>query len=664
MQTKSFEEKIEDIVKKKIDDLGIKRYTKTEPTGNSMVDNALKNGESKKGNNGGNYPDIKLVLVKNGRCIPVMIEIKGTKGKLKKTDKTGGISKDIDSVVNYAVNGAAHYGEIILKNSGLQEIIIVGINGIEENGIIKGECEGYYLSRHNYMEPKIIDKITFDDFSLFKDENLDKLFDICKKCNMTEDAIEFLIKEKERYLEEHIKKIHQDLYDNVQLQTALTTNSKLYLFCGLIMAGLSIKGSSDLEPDDLKSFDNETLSDGAILLNRIKAFVKNKGNYYNKADRIVNLLTNVFEKDILWKPKNGESILKQLYTEVKEDIIPILNSELHLDFTGRILNSINDWVHIENDRKNDVVLTPRYITQLMAKLARTNMDSYVWDSAMGSAGFLVSAMDIMIRDAQNKIVDITTLNEKIRHIKEQQIFGIEILDNIYMLAVLNMILMGDGSSNIQNSDSHNFKLSDLTDFKANVFLLNPPYSAKGNGFIFVEEALQQMQNGYACIIIQDSAGNGQGLPYTKSILNHNTLEASIKMPSKLLKASVSVYIFVIKIGRPHELDDLVTFIDFSEDGYSRLNRKKSTQEVNLRDTDHAKDRYAEIEAIVLGKKPKTNYYTEQNGKVIKDTITLNGNDWLFTQHQKIETMPTEDDFKKVVTDYLSWKVSTLMRGED
>ena len=147
-----------------------------------------------------------------------MIEIKGTKGKLKKTDKTGGISKDIDSVVNYAVNGAAHYGEIILKNSGLQEIIIVGINGIEENGIIKGECEGYYLSRHNYMEPKIIDKITFDDFSLFKDENLDKLFDICKKCNMTEDAIEFLIKEKERYLEEHIKKIHQDLYGE-HLQT-------------------------------------------------------------------------------------------------------------------------------------------------------------------------------------------------------------------------------------------------------------------------------------------------------------------------------------------------------------------------------------------------------------------------------------------------------------
>lgn len=79
-----------------------------------------------------------------------------------------------------------------------------------------------------------------------------------------------------------------------------------------------------------------------------------------------------------------------------------MESNLHLDFTGKILNSLGDWVHIENDRENDVVLTPRYVTTLMAKLARTNMDSFVWDRAMGSAGFLVSAMDIMIKDAQAK----------------------------------------------------------------------------------------------------------------------------------------------------------------------------------------------------------------------------------------------------------------------
>ena len=54
---------------------------------------------------------------------------------------------------------------------------------------------------------------------------------------------------------------------------------------------------------------------------------------------------------------------------------------------------------------------------------------------------------------------------------------------------------------------------------------------------------------------------------------------------------------------------MVLFLDFSEDGYTRQNRKKSTQNVNLRNTDHALERYDEVAAICLGKKPKTNYYT-------------------------------------------------------
>ena len=241
---------------------------------------------------------------------------------------------------------------------------------------------------------------------------------------------------------------------------------------------------------------------------------------------------------------------------------------------------------------------------------------------MGSAGFLVSAMDLMIKDARETIVDPDELDKKIKNIKEKQLLGIEILGNIYILAVLNMILMGDGSSSVFQGDSHDYVLHD---FPANVFLLNPPYSAPGKGFNFVEEAFSQMTNGYGAILIQDSAGNGQGLPYTKRILQNNTLEASIKMPLGLFgnKATVSVYIFVFKVGRPHEGDDLVTFIDMSEDGYSRLNRKKSTQEKNLRDTNDAIGHYEEALAHVLGKKPKTKYYSESNGTVIHDTISLN-----------------------------------------
>lgn len=670
----SIEEKVEEQYKKILDSLGIRHYGKTENI-NDAITKALKEAKSKSGNSGNNYPDIKIMINDNhGRFLPVMIEAKGSKGKLIKFNKDGSIKgpvfddkkqeMDYSAVVNYAVNGAIHYANAILDEGTYKEVIAVGINGtsVDEKGkVIDPECEAYYISVKNNCIPKKIEAITANDWSLFKAENAGKLFNILDKLNLTEKELEDLTRKTEATLEEKIKAIHQSIYDNQSLKMALTTNEKLYLFCGLIMAGLKTDGIRPLEVSDFASNDNDRNNDGVLILRSIESFLDDKHCSQKKIEMISGLLDNVFKKKVLWQPRNGESVLKVLFKQVKQDIIPCLESNLHLDFTGRILNSLNDWVSIDNDAANDVVLTPRYVTNLMAKLAKTDMNSFVWDACMGSGGFLVSAMDLMIKDAKDRIVDSNELDRKIKCIKENQLLGIEILGNIYILAVLNMILMGDGSSNVMNGDSHEFSLPDT--FPANVYLLNPPYSAPGKGLLFVEEALSQMTNGYGCILIQDSAGSGQGNPYAKRILQNNTLIASIKMPSGLFgnKASVSTYIFLFKVARPHEKDDLVTFIDFSEDGYSRQNRKKSSQEVNLRNTDHATERYDEIVAIVHGKKPKTNYYTEENGKVIKDTISLNGDDWCIQGHQKVDTIPTEEDFKAVIGNYLSWKVLQLMK---
>lgn len=174
-----------------------------------------------------------------------------------------------------------------------------------------------------------------------------------------------------------------------------------------------------------------------------------------------------------------------------------------------------------------------------------------------------------------------------------------------------------------------------------------------------------MQAGYGAVLIQENAGSGAGDVYAKRLLQKNTLIASIHMPDDLFsgKSSVQTAIYLFRVNRPHEGDDIVTFIDFSKDGYTRQNRKKSTQKVNLRNTDHALERYDEVAAICLGKRPKTSYYTEANGLVIRDTVSLDGNDWTFNQHKKIDTTPTEADFKKTVADYLAWKVGAILKGE-
>jgi hypothetical protein len=340
---------------------------------------------------------------------------------------------------------------------------------------------------------------------------------------------------------------------------------------------------------------------------------------------------------------------------------------LTTDFTGKLFNEMYGWLGFSQDKLNDVVLTPSYVATLLVKLARVNKDSFVWDFATGSAGLLVSAMNEMLNDAKNSITSPDELTQKELTIKTEQLLGLELLSSVYMLAILNMILMGDGSSNILNQDSlkdfdgkYGFGKID-SQFPADAFVLNPPYSANGNGMNFVERALNMMNKGYAAIIIQNSAGNGKAREYNKRILQKHTLIASIKMPIDLFigKSSVQTNVYVFKVNEKHHKDEIVKFIDFSTDGYTRTNRKKASN--NLKDTDRAKERYEELVNLVRFGKSKLNIFTEK--KYFESTIDpQNGADW--NQTAPIDTEPTLKDFKKTVGDYLAWEVGNLLKQHD
>lgn len=686
--SRSVEEKVEDYYKALLDRLGVKRYEKTQGI-NSEINNALSNADSKSGGAGKNYPDIQVLLDNgNSRRIPVMIEVKGSKNKLEKLTNDGQIVQvtaypsdskpgakkphqkgdpNYSTIQHYAVNGALHYGLSILDGTdSYDEVIIIGVNGTtinKDNQIADPEAKAYYVSKDNNKVPKEIKELR-QSWDLLKANNIDLLYQKLDQLKLTDAEIEKLTALTEDKLESRVKAIHQRLYDDKNLKTMLSTNQKLYLFTGLIMAGLKTEGVNALKPEGFTSNNDADVNDGTLVISRVKSFLRHRRASEGKIKIVVNLLSEVFSIQGLWEPINGESLIKSVYRQVYDEILPLLESNLHLDFTGKILNSLNDWVSIDNDHANDVVLTPRYVTNFMAQLARTNMDSFVWDTAMGSGGFLVSAMDIMMKDAEQKIQDRQALQQKQFDIKHKQLLGVEILGNVYILAILNLILMGDGSSNMRRANSH--EIYDKLHFPANVFLLNPPYSAPGKGLNFVQEALSQMETGYAAILIQENAGSGNGQPYAKNILKHNTLLASIHMPDDLFsgKASVQTAIYLFKVNRPHEKDDLVKFVDFSNDGYTRQNRKKSSQEVNLRDTDHAKDRYAEVLARILGKKAKTDYYTEAKGTYKEDSISLNGSDWTYGQHREVSLKPSEQMFQDVVSEYLAFKVSQVLKGED
>lgn len=638
---------------------------------NTEIDQALNDYASKSGGAGGNRPDAKLFLQdKNLVNYPILIEYKGYKDKLVLLDaddrvanKTAKNQPDFKTINSYAVNGAVHYANALLHYTSYTEIIAIGMTGYKDDaGKLQYEIGVYYVSKSNFGVGQKVDDYT--DFSFLKKENFDQFIETVKQLHLTPEEIEKLRERREQEINASLVKLNNDIYQN---EKGLSERDRVYLVAASIIATLGVPGKvAALEKAELKSSTEDGNRDGDIILRKIKAFLNEKNLPSEKRDLIVRTLQNTLTTDNINKVENGESQLKRVFTKIIDDLGIYYKIGLSTDFTGKLFNEMYSWLGFSQDKLNDVVLTPSYVATLLARLARVNKDSYVWDFATGSAGLLVASMNEMLIDAKEKIKSPDELARKSAQIKATQLLGLEILSEVYMLAILNMILMGDGSSNIINKDSlkefdgnYGFGKTDEK-FPADAFVLNPPYSAPGNGMVFVERALSMMSKGYAAIIIQNSAGNGKAAEYNKRILQHSTLLASIKMPIDLFigKSSVQTNVYVFRVGEAHQKDDAVKFIDFSNDGYTRSDRKKASS--NLKDTDQAKERYQEVVDLVRFGKSKLNLLTEKEyyeGSIDPES----GADW--NQTAPIDTRPTLEDFKKTVNDFLAYEVSNLLKNQ-
>lgn len=644
-------------------------YKLQQETLNPLIETALKEYDSKKGGKGGNRPDAKLLLRgSDTRYYPILIEYKGHSEKLIKKDADGQIENrkpnndpHYANISGYAVNGAVHYANAILHYTDYTEVFAIGMTGWrDENKKLCYKIGVYVVSKENLGMGQEIGHYT--DLSFLHKDNFDDFLKHVHTLHLTEDEREELRAKREQEINAALVKLNNDIYQN---EKGLTQGDRVYLVVAAIMATLGVPGKvAPLEKSDLHSSDEKGNTDGDIMMRKIEAFLSERVLPDNKKAFILRSLQNLITSSNINEIENGETQLKRIFSKIVDDLGIYYKIGLTTDFTGKLFNEMYNWFGFTQDALNDVVLTPPYVAKLMVRLARTNKDSYVWDNATGSAGLLVAAMNEMIRDAREHCHSPHELQQKELDIRSKQILGLEILPEIYMLAVLNMILMGDGSSNVLNLDSlKNFDgtySSEGLPFPADVFLLNPPYSANGNGMVFVASALSLMKKGYAAVIIQNSAGSGKAIKYTKEILKRNTLLASIKMPGDLFlgKSSVQTNIYVFRVGEAHVKDDVVKFIDFSNDGYKRTSRKKAR--VNLRDTDHARERYDELIDLVRFGRKKLRIFTER--EYYEGTIDPeNGADW--NQTAPIDRTPKLADFKKTVSDYLAWEVSNLLKAE-
>jgi type I restriction-modification system DNA methylase subunit len=212
------------------------------------------------------------------------------------------------------------------------------------------------------------------------------------------------------------------------------------------------------------------------------------------------------------------------------------NSTSGIDLLGIFYT---EFVKYSNTDGNElgIVLTPHHIVDFMCKLVNVNKNSRVLDPTCGTGAFLVTAMSYMLKDAKND-------KEIEKHIKQEQLYGIEKDEDVYDLAIINMIIRKDGKSNIKHANCFS-EQEWIKNCRINTLLMNPPYSLskkKKNGnetdeslceLNFLKNAMDYIEvNGFACIILPTSSAIGNKFPNTRELLfSKHTLLGVFSMPN-------------------------------------------------------------------------------------------------------------------------------------
>ncbi|WP_231175636.1 class I SAM-dependent DNA methyltransferase [Helicobacter pylori] len=593
MQAFRLEDDVDDYVKKELTKLGLMKNKdfNVKSQMSPSLKNALLNASKTKDKTSYGEPDFSLEKYTHPKnkesVIPIIIENKLYAKNLKKL-KNSALQNDDHSISKYAVNGALHYAQNILKNKEkYKECIAIGIAGDDEENLL---IEVYYVFASGINSHKLTNAKNLHFL-----ENQESFNAFYKECTLTEEEKHFILIKTKADLNETAKKLNRLMHNH-----NITAPQRVLYVSGMLLSMQEIKGKKEgLKPSDLKGELTDTSRDGVLVFNQISEFLK-----YALGD-------------------------------------------------GKELG---------------IVLTPPYVTKMMSELLGVNAKSFVMDLATGSAGFLISSMVLMIEDIEKTYGKNTTkANEKIKDAKTTQLLGVELNAEMFSLATTNMILRGDGSSLIIKGNTFETNKKIYEDFKPNILLLNPPFSYKENGMPFIKFGLEYMQKGaLGAIIIQDSAGSGQALKSNVEILKKHSLLASVKMPTDLFmpQAGVQTSVYIFKAHEPHDYEKPVKFIDFRNDGFKRTKR-------GLNETSNPTKRYEEIIKIYkagLNAKVSKELWGDLKTIYIEDFIAKphenkHAKDFNFEAHQKNETKPELEDFKRTIADYLSYEVGLILKNQ-
>ena len=299
-----------------------------------------------------------------------------------------------------------------------------------------------------------------------------------------------------------------------------------------------------------------------------------------------------------------------------------------------------------------IVLTPKHITELFCDLLELEPTDKVLDPCTGTAGFLIASMHDMVKKAEDET--------EIRNIKKNQLFGIEEQAYMFTIATTNMILRGDGKSNLENKDFLKEKPSKLQLKGCNVGMMNPPYSMGSKNSVhlyeinFTKHLLESITpDGKVAVIVPQSTFTGKTKDeqsLKEAILDKHTLEGVITLnKNTFYGVGVNPCIAIFTAGVKHPKNKLCKFINFENDGY------KVAKHIGLVETVTAKDKKQHLLDVWLRG-------AETTTKFCVETTVEATDEWLHSFYYFNDEIPTEADFQKTIADYLTFEVNMITHG--
>ncbi|MGH7782353.1 MAG: N-6 DNA methylase, partial [Candidatus Binatia bacterium] len=287
---------------------------------------------------------------------------------------------------------------------------------------------------------------------------------------------------------------------------------------------------------------------------------------------------DVFQNKLLIKtPETLEKIVKKLSKLTLLDT----DSDIKGDaFEYFLKNSIS----VGNDLGE--YFTPRHIVKLMVDLVDPKYGETVYDPACGTGGFLISAF----RHIKTKVRET---RESIKILKEDTIWGRE-LTGTAKIAKMNMIIIGDGHTNIEQMDSlkkpvkgefdvvlTNYPFSQTTDYSAYYGL-----DTESANPVFLKHVIDALKvGGRAGVVVPEGMLFDESQQYAKVrriLLEGCDVEAIINLSSFVFRPYTGqpTSILIFKKGSQTKK---VWFFEVKEDGFEKSSRKHGRRAISQSD---------------------------------------------------------------------------------